>query len=33
MLVKNVGVELKRLRLDLITYTKGIKIVVYKGVK
>jgi hypothetical protein len=25
-------VELKRSRLDLITYTKGIKIVMYKGV-
>jgi hypothetical protein len=33
MLVKNVGVELKRLRLDLMTCTKGIKIVLCKGVE
>jgi hypothetical protein len=33
MLVKNVGVELKRGRLDLITSTDGIKIVLCKGVK
>jgi hypothetical protein len=33
MLVKNVSVELKRSRLDLITSTGGIKIVLYKGVK
>jgi hypothetical protein len=33
MLVKNVGVELKRSRLDLITNIGGIKIVLCKGVK
>jgi hypothetical protein len=33
MLVKNVGVELKRGRLDLMTSTDGIKIVLCKGVK
>jgi hypothetical protein len=33
MLVKNVGVELKKSRLDLITDTKGIKIVLYESVK
>jgi hypothetical protein len=33
MLVKNVGVELKRSRLDLITGTDRIKIVLCEGVK
>jgi hypothetical protein len=33
MLVKNVGVKLKRSRLDLITSIGGIKIVLCKGVK
>jgi hypothetical protein len=33
MLVKNVGVKLKRGRLDLITSTDGIKIVLCEGVK
>jgi hypothetical protein len=33
MLVKNVGVELKRSRLDLMTGTDGIKIVLCEGVK
>jgi hypothetical protein len=33
MLVKNVGVELKRSRLDLMTRTEGIEIVLCKGVK
>jgi hypothetical protein len=32
MLIKNVGVKLKRLRLDLITSTDRIKIVLYKSV-
>jgi hypothetical protein len=33
MLVKNVGVELKRSRLNLITSISGIEIVLCKGVK
>jgi hypothetical protein len=33
MLIKNMSVKLKRSRLDLITSTGGIKIVLYKGVK
>jgi hypothetical protein len=33
MLVKNVGVELKRGRLDLMTSTDRIKIVLCEGVK
>jgi hypothetical protein len=33
MLVKNVGVELKKRRLDLMTSTDRIKIVLCKGVK
>jgi hypothetical protein len=33
MLIKNISVKLKRRRLDLITSTNRIKIVLYKGVK
>jgi hypothetical protein len=33
MLVKNVGVKRKRGRLDLMTSTDGIKIVLCKGIK
>jgi hypothetical protein len=33
MLVKNVGVELKGSRLDLMTSADGMKIVLCKGVK
>jgi hypothetical protein len=33
MLVKNVGVELKRSRLDLMTRTEEIEIVLCEGVK
>jgi hypothetical protein len=33
MLIKNMSVKLKRRRLDLITSTNKIKIVLYKGVK
>jgi hypothetical protein len=33
MLVKSVSVKLKKRKLDLITSTNGIKIVLYKGVK
>jgi hypothetical protein len=33
MFIKNASVKLKRLRLNLITYIKEIKIIIYKNIK